>query len=271
MNDYLKTAQEFYKSYSNYVDKYLTRTSKDKNHGIMIEIAGECYEMFQEALQKEGSNEFLEKSCELFLKFQDLVMEYKPEEIKALHREFGEFLTEEQNKNLHQSLISEIFMIDIEQMKLQHEKMGKCQNLVDLDKKLYGKITDTTKEILEAQHMELYEEQVKEKIYEFADKNKASIETQIDNIDEIKPEGTGRITKKQYQATAYLKKTTDKPIVLYGNNAQELLEKFQKWNETRPDDMKYYTCYMRSLNQETNKYENCLIQRLQKKKWINPR
>lgn len=137
MNDYLKNVQEFYKSYSNYVEKYLIRPAKDKNHGVMIEVAGDCYEMFQEVLQRNGSNEFLEKSCELFLKFQNLVMEYKTEEIKALHREFGEFLTEEQNKNLHQSLISRIFMIDIEQMKLQHEKMKKCQELVDLDNAAY--------------------------------------------------------------------------------------------------------------------------------------
>ena len=82
MNEYLNSVQEFYKIYSNYIDKYVDRSEKDKNHGLMIQTAGEYYEMFQEVMQKEGNNEFLEKSCDMFLKFQDLVMEHKTEEVK---------------------------------------------------------------------------------------------------------------------------------------------------------------------------------------------
>lgn len=257
MNEYLSSVQEFYKIYSNYIDKYVSRPETDKNHGIMLQTAGEYYEMFQEVLQKDGSNEFLEKSCEMFLKFQDLVMEHKIEGVKSLHMEFGKFLAEEQNKNMQQGLIADIFGIDVEQMKLQNEKVSKCQELVELDMKLHGEVTEMTKSVLDVQHMEIVDGQVKEKINEFIDRDKNNQEIgKSDKKQEEQDYEAKVVVKKPYQATAYLKKTTDKPTVLYGNNPQELLAKLQKWNEKRPEDMKYYTCYMRTLNQETNKYEN---------------
>ena len=463
MNEYLRSVQEFYKVYSNYIDKYISRSENDKNHGIMLQTAGEYYEMFQEVLQKDGSNEFLEKSCGMFLKFQDLVMEHKTEELKALHMEFGNFLTEEADKTAQQELFKDIFQIDIAQMRLQDEKISKCQEYAELDVKLHGEITEKTKEVLDVLHLEVVDGQVKEKLFEkqsdtandfynisdlddFLKKHKIRIDNlktnpltmkqtlvvnafggpgagkttaclsavselnkrgyvayyvqeyakelvydnpelldgskehqlhilgeQVKRLDrfmgkadiivtdasilfnsvyqkepdknydqavtslhnhyksfnffvnrgehyeqegrmETKEEsqvkdqeikamldekkifygnynhqtvdklankiettykrlnsinlenrekghdenahGEGTRIRKPCQATAYLKKTTDKPTVLYGNNPQELLAKLQKWNETRPDDMKYYTCYVRTLEPKTNKYEN---------------
>lgn len=270
MNEYLKSVQEFYKVYGNYIDKYVDRSEKDKNHGIMIQTAGEYYEMFQEVLQKDGSNGFLEKSSDLFLKFQDLVMEHKTEEIKIFYEDFGKFLMEEQNKNKQQELIATIFEADVAQMKLQNEKLGKCQELLEHDMNTHGTISDTTKAILEAQHMEIVEGKVKEKINEYIDRNKANQE--IEKVEQ-RPEKEMSITKKTkktYQATAYLKKTTDKPTVLYGNNSQELLAKLQKWNKTRTDDMKFYSCYIRSLNPETSKYENSIKYDVETGKDITP-
>lgn len=270
MNEYLKSVQEFYNIYGNYIDKYVDRSEKDKNHGLMIQTAGEYYEMFQEVLQKDGSNEFLEKSCDKFLKFQDLVMEHKTEDVKNFYKDFENFLVEEQNKNKQQELIAAIFDADMAQMKLQNEKLSKCQELLEHDMNMYGAASDTTKAILEVQHMEIVSGQVQEKINEYIDRNKANqeIEKAVKSQEKEIPE-TKKV-KKTYQATAYLKKTTDKPIVLYGNDSQELLAKLQKWNETREDDMKFYSCYMRSLNPETSKYENSVKYEVATGKDITP-
>ena len=304
MNTYLISIQEFYNMYSNYMEKYASRPQTDKNHKAMFQIAGEYYEMYQQELLKNGNNEFLVKSCGMFLEFQELVMEHKTDELKSLHTEFGDFIKDEKNKSLQQELIAGVFEIDMAQMKLQNEKISKCQELVELDTRLFGGITEMTKNVLESQHMELVDGQVKEKINEFIARNKTNEEIsnpvgkfkgqvqyekeysikesevknphEADSMvkesgeqnrheqknlgretarqprQEIKPESN----KKQYQAAAYMKKTTDKPIVLYGNDKNELIARLQKWNETRTGEDKYHSCYIRTYNQETDKYEN---------------
>lgn len=60
-------------------------------------------------------------------------------------------------------LLAEIFQSDAASMQLQDEKLKKMQALVNLDIKIYGKVSNDTLEVLEVQHCEIIDNQVQEK------------------------------------------------------------------------------------------------------------
>ena len=66
-------------------------------------------------------------------------------------------------------------------------------------------------------------------------------------------------TTQSYKGICYEKvegQSKSKPIIIYGDSPEQIVEKVRGWNRTRTDKMKLDTCYVRKLNPETNKYEN---------------
>lgn len=61
---------------------------------------------------------------------------------------------------------------------------------------------------------------------------------------------------KTFKAIAYMKEKTDNPLILYGNNAEELIKKLQFYNQDRENGKEFITCYLRMYQPESGSYEN---------------
>lgn len=64
--------------------------------------------------------------------------------------------------------------------------------------------------------------------------------------------------EKSYQGSAYFKGTGKKqvPTTIYGNSPEDIIAALQERNKDHPEEQQLKTCYIRKLNQNTNKYEN---------------
>lgn len=162
MNEYIDGFVGFYEGLSIYIEKYMNWAAKSREHIAMMQLAGEYYEDYQKLLENKGENEFLTKASQLLLDIQTAVESQDKNRIKQLQLETEKIIQEEKDKLEYSKKFSEIFQADIQQMKLQEEKIKSCQALVDMDLKIHGEISEMTKEVLQVQHVELVEGRVRE-------------------------------------------------------------------------------------------------------------
>lgn len=149
--------------------------------------------------------------------------------------------------------MEQVFHTDIEEMKLREQRINALQDLVNIDMQQYGKVAQVTREILEVQHMMLTKEM---RVAEVDREEGSSV-----GISEINAPEQPKEEQKEhsFQACVYtqnVKGKKQKPKIIYGNSAEDIIATLQGWNQGRTDDMKFRTCYVRKLNTKTNQYEN---------------
>lgn len=223
------------------ISKFSSKASKEEKEEIGKILSG-----IKEFVAVTDANSF-EKMIETYKFLTD---------IKAIH---------EQEK-VKSNMLQKVFQSDLEEMKLHEDKLKTLQEIVDFDLKEYGKVTDTTLEVLSVQHCTLKENKVEETIEKEKEEPKKEVNHSRNqsNIASNKKEEKGKPKplagniEKSYQGSAYLKENGKKqtPIILYGNSPEDIIARLQGWNMTRTEDMKLASCYIRKLNSATNKYEN---------------
>lgn len=75
---------------------------------------------------------------------------------------------------------------------------------------------------------------------------------------------------KAFKAIAYMKQNTDTPVILYGNDVEDLINKMKQINMEKSEEEKLCTCYVRMYNQEKMEYENAHKYNLETGKDITP-
>lgn len=148
--------------YLKQLDSYMKRLDNNElsinDRKLFFDLSIEYYGIFQLA------EEFPEELLQELLEFSNNITE--PDNSKDLARRYRDDFVQHANEYIDASLRSElqigVFQKDAEILRLQYEKIQMMQELVDLDMKMYGQITEQTQEILEVQHCEIFNGQIRE-------------------------------------------------------------------------------------------------------------
>lgn len=154
---------QYLSDYLKELDSYMKRLDKDglsrKDQKLFLELSNEYYDIFQK--EKDFPKEILQGISE----FSDNIMNQSGEG-KELAKKYRDNIVQSAQAYIDTSRQNElqigIFRTDAEMLRLQSEKIQMMQELVDLDMKLYGQITEQTVEILEVQNCEVLNGRVRE-------------------------------------------------------------------------------------------------------------
>lgn len=154
---------EYLSGYLGELDNYMERLNSNrlsgKNRQLFFEVGSEYYDIFQKA---DGFPEELLRSMEGF----NANIINQEDNGKQLAARYHEDIVLHANHYIDTSMQTElqfgIFQKDAEIYRLQNEKMQMLQQLVDLDMKLYGKVSEETQAILEVQNSEILNGRVRE-------------------------------------------------------------------------------------------------------------
>lgn len=107
-------------------------------------------------------------------------------------------------------LLTEIFQSDAAAMQLHDKKIEMMQELVNLDIKIYGKVSNDTLEVLEVQHCEIIDNQVQEKEEKTMEQNTLYHEGEVINLKlpKMEPEEKKALENKLFAAGARYHKGT---------------------------------------------------------------
>lgn len=172
------------------LDKYLQRAKENtlprRSRGELFQLAGAYAEAFnsedmQKALGTEYCNEIFNIMLEMQKDIEDNNISRLEQEKSALEEKIkqGELMEE------RLSTIAGIFEGDALKMQIHDEKVKMCQELVDMDIKIYGEVSSETLQILEVQNVALIDGVVQEK----EEKNvneEASVSEKVDVMQELK-------------------------------------------------------------------------------------
>lgn len=154
---------QYLSDYLKELDSYMKRLDRDglsrKDQQLFFELSNEYYDIFQKT--KDFPTEILRGMSE----FSDNIMNQSGER-KELAKGYQANIVKSANVYIDASRQNElqigIFRADAEILRLQSEKIQMMQELVNLDIKLYGQITEQTQEILEVQNCEVLSGRVRE-------------------------------------------------------------------------------------------------------------
>ncbi len=147
---------EYLSDYMKELDSYMNRLNRDglsrKDRKLFLDLSNEYYDIFQK--EEDFPNELLRGISE----FSDNIANQSNEgkELAGRYRDnVVQHATDYINTLLRNELQFGIFQRDAEIINLQREKIQMLQELVDLDIKANGQITDQTQDILDVQNCEL--------------------------------------------------------------------------------------------------------------------
>lgn len=242
-----------------YMDRLDAGKHTSSDNGLILEIAGSCYEELKNQLDQLEPTEqaACNKILNDILQFQDGIGHTKAEtdekRVRAAYIDFSKDAEPFLFKDQWTMAFQEIFQIDLEQMRLEDAKINAMQELVDLEKKRYGSgnLSKELLTLLEAQHCEVIDNVVWHK----PETEAGSIDAKREPLPaaDIKDQ-----TAKAYKATVYMKNTggdKQKPKITYGDSPEEIISNLQRWNLGRTPEMQFSTCYVGKLDASSNQYE----------------
>lgn len=243
----------------------------NKNLEMLKEIVESEYEMITDGVSNGDTNlEYILSPTKQFLSAADKSDYGKMlENYQTLFKYKQEIDKQEKNRG---NKIIDIFQIDLKEMKIHQAKLEALQELVQIDIKMYGGVSQITLEVLDVQNCELIDNHVvwEKGVYDNVPGRESMKEQEdttpvpedrkdMDGLDmQQQSEDSGR-TKQSYKANVYMKNAGNKnqpPKIIYGNSLDELLATLQGWNKGRTEDMQFSTCYVSKLNPDTRQYEN---------------
>lgn len=162
------------------------------------------------------------------------------------------------------SKIMDVFKTDLQEMDLHAAKLKMMQDIVSMELRAYGELSQETMQILEAQHFELTDGRVVREVSNMqpvlpekdASSKKELHEESVEPITNLAEE---RKPEQSYRANVYMRNTGNKkqrPKVIYGNSPEDIIITLQGWNMGRTENMKFRSCYISRLDAGTNKYIN---------------
>lgn len=230
-----------------------TEATAKQNLKIIADIAQSEFDIISELLPAYSDNE-KEYIQSILRGIKDFISEtQKPNlsltTLRNSHHTLVNIKERRQSEIRRNEILKNVFQFDNSEMNLHEAKLKALQEAVDLDMKVFGKISEITDKALKVQHCKLEGSKVTEDIPDvpelMSSTNHAEESTQFE-------------VEHPYQGAAYLKGNgkKQKPILLYGNSEEDLLAKLKRWNLTRTGEMKFVTCYIKKHNSRNNKYEN---------------
>lgn len=154
---------EYLSGYLNELDNYMERLNSSRLSGkdrkLFFEMSNEYYDIFRQT--EDFPKELLQDMAE----FSDNITNQAEDSVTLAGR-YHTNIIQHANNYIDTSLRAElqigVFQKDIKIAQLQYEKIQMLQDLVELDLKIYGRITEQTQEILNVQNCEILNGRVRE-------------------------------------------------------------------------------------------------------------
>ncbi|MCD7725871.1 MAG: hypothetical protein LUI12_10060 [Clostridiales bacterium] len=254
--------------YLNELDNYMTRLNKNrlsrKDRKVFLEISNEYYEAFQE-YYKNSPNRFLESFLEAVEAFNDnIIVNGNDKAVEMANEHYQEIKSNAvsfYDSARKAELVSGIFKKDIVAYDLRREKIVMLQELVDLDQKVLGELSQETLLVLETEHCQL----VGGKVVEIPERKSEAEKSPSTAADVLLPVDGGKKDTKinmkfpgkdPYRAYVYRVGNNQSPELVYGKSPEEIISRLHLWNNGRTGSMKLRTCYIQELKPDINKFEN---------------
>ncbi|MFG6337438.1 MAG: pentapeptide repeat-containing protein [Lachnospiraceae bacterium] len=154
---------KYLSDYLQELDSYMKRLEGDglsrKDRKLFFELSNEYYDIFQKAI------DFPDEVLRGMSEFSDNIVN-QSDEGKNLAKRYRDNIVQHADDYINASQRNElqfgIFQRDAEISSLQYEKMQMMQELVNLELKMYGQITEQTQDILDVQNYEILNGRVRE-------------------------------------------------------------------------------------------------------------
>lgn len=149
---------------NNYIDRLNTDRLSRKDKKLFLEMSNEYYDVFKESLNGSEINQFPAELLDAIAAFNDNIssQEDRSNELANQYHDAIVGLSDDYIKTVERlELQFGIFHNDAEILRLQEEKTQMLQRLVDLEIQKDGQISPETAEILEVQHSEIVNGQVR--------------------------------------------------------------------------------------------------------------
>lgn len=157
---------DYLKGYLNELDNYMNRLNTNrlsrKDRKLFLEMSNEYYEFFQQHYEADH-NAFPEALFGVIENFNDNIANQDKDAV-SLANEYYKKITDIAGKFRDTveriELLSGVFQKDVAAFNLHDEKIAMLQDLVDLDQRMQGKISQETLRVLEVQHCEVVDGRV---------------------------------------------------------------------------------------------------------------
>lgn len=152
--------------YLNELDNYMSRLNTDrlsrKDRKLFLDMSNEYYEIFHQYYENDH-NELPEALFAAIESFSDNIANQNKDAV-SLANEYYKEITDIAGKFRDTveriELLSGVFQKDVAAFNLHDEKIAMLQDLVDLDQRMQGKISQETLRVLEVQHCEVVDGRV---------------------------------------------------------------------------------------------------------------
>lgn len=199
--------------YLNELDNYMNRLNTDrlsrKDRKLFLDMSNEYYEIFHKYYEAD-QNAFPKELFEAIEKFNDNIANQDKEAV-ALANEYYKNITDTAGKFRDTveriELLAGVFQKDVAAFNLHDEKIAMLQNLVDLDQRMQGKLSQETLQVLEVQHCEVIDGRVVEmQERQLTDTNIADIPDA--DLQKVLPQEIAEFAQKHEEAIHDLKGKT---------------------------------------------------------------
>lgn len=157
---------DYLKGYLNELDNYMSRLNTNrlsrKDRKLFLEMSNEYYEFFHQHYEADH-NAFPEALFGVIENFNDNIANQDKDAV-SLANEYYKKITDIAGRFRDTieriELLAGVFQKDVAAFNLHDEKIAMLQDLVDLDQRMQGKISQETLQVLEVQHCEVVDGKV---------------------------------------------------------------------------------------------------------------
>ncbi len=159
----------YLEGYLNELNNYMERLNSDrlsrKDRRLFLEMSNEYYDVFKESAGEKTGHDFPAGLLDAMAAFNDNMIGQEAGSQELANQYHQSIVTTAQDyigRVEHSELQFGIFQKDAEILRLQEEKLQMMQKLVDFEMRRDGQISPETAAILEVQHSEIVNGQVRE-------------------------------------------------------------------------------------------------------------
>lgn len=159
--------------------------------------------------------------------------------------------------------VKNIFQTDLREIELHMAKINMLQDLVNFELKKNNYVSQIILDVLDVQHCKLVNRTIVQEKFEMKEvipeKDEMVEKNDHKTADHPVTLEQTKLPQQPYKANVYMKNTFGRkqtPKIIYGDSPESIISTLQGWNAGRMEEMKFCTCYVAKLEEDSGKYTN---------------